>query len=64
MARASRMKRDKTLCPCCKGDGWLMVWLAEFPDDGPQRQPCCHCGAKHKGTVEIEIPVDNDTVRE
>ncbi len=34
----------KVTCPCCKGERYLFVVNAEFPDEPPLRQPCCHCG--------------------
>ncbi len=34
----------KLQCICCKGEGYLFVIDAAFPDDPPRRQPCCYCG--------------------
>ena len=43
----------KLTCICCKGERYVMVTDAEYPDDPPQRQACCYCGAT--GAVKLTV---------
>jgi hypothetical protein len=40
-------------CICCKGERYVMVTDAAFPDDPPRREPCCYCG--ETGVVKLTV---------
>lgn len=43
-----------TKCPCCKGQKYLFVLDAAFPDEPPQRFLCVHCGETGRKEIQPE----------
>jgi DnaJ-class molecular chaperone len=48
-----------TMCPVCKGAGFLLVVDEQWPDDSPQHQICAHCGGAGYIATELEEEDEN-----
>lgn len=44
----------KVECPCCHGEGSLLVYDEAHPHDPPVREKCVHCQGSGKVEAEVE----------
>lgn len=44
----------KVECPCCHGEGSLLIYDEAYPDDPPERSKCSHCQGTGKVDAEVE----------